>query len=63
VVFDAIYDPWPTPLAAVAGSAGCRVASGLDLLLAQAIGQFEQFTGVPAPVDAMREALAKARRH
>jgi shikimate dehydrogenase len=39
------------------------VASGLDLLLAQAIGQFEQFTGVPAPVDAMREALAKARRH
>jgi shikimate dehydrogenase len=62
VLFDAIYDPWPTPLAAAAGSAGCRVASGLDLLLAQAIGQFEQFTGVPAPVDAMREALAEARR-
>lgn len=62
VVFDAIYDPWPTPLAGAAGSAGCRVASGLDLLLAQAIGQFEQFTGVPAPVDAMRKALAEARR-
>jgi shikimate dehydrogenase len=63
VVFDAIYDPWPTPLAAAAGSAGCRVVSGLDLLLAQAIGQFEQFTGVPAPVDAMRAALTEARRH
>ncbi|MFV2100638.1 shikimate dehydrogenase [Micromonospora sp. LOL_024] len=61
VLFDAIYDPWPTPLAASAGAAGCRVVSGLDLLLAQAIGQFEQFTGVPAPRPAMAAALAAAR--
>lgn len=61
VLFDALYDPWPTPLAAAAGAAGCRVVSGLDLLLAQAIGQFEQFTGVPAPRDAMAAALAAAR--
>ncbi|WP_319461193.1 shikimate dehydrogenase [Micromonospora sp. RTP1Z1] len=61
VFFDALYDPWPTPLAAAALAAGCRVASGLDLLLAQAVGQFEQFTGVPAPVDAMRAALTAAR--
>ncbi|WBB81374.1 shikimate dehydrogenase [Micromonospora sp. WMMD882] len=57
VCFDAIYDPWPTPLAASAQAAGCRVVSGLDLLLAQAVGQFEQFTGAPAPVEAMRAAL------
>ena len=61
VFFDALYDPWPTPLAAAALAAGCRVVSGLDLLLAQAVGQFEQFTGVAAPVDAMRAALTAAR--
>ena len=61
VLFDAIYDPWPTPLAASATAAGLRVVSGLDLLLAQALGQFEQFTGVrPAPEPAMREALIAA---
>ncbi|MFF5172942.1 shikimate dehydrogenase [Micromonospora sp. NPDC000089] len=62
VLFDALYDPWPTPLAAAALAAGRPVVSGLDLLLAQAVGQFERFTGVPAPVDAMRAALAAARR-
>ncbi|KAB1949013.1 shikimate dehydrogenase [Micromonospora sp. ALFpr18c] len=57
VFFDALYDPWPTPLAESALAAGLRVVSGLDLLLAQAVGQFEQFTGVRAPVEAMRAAL------
>ncbi|GAA0499835.1 shikimate 5-dehydrogenase [Paractinoplanes deccanensis] len=58
VLFDAIYDPWPTPLAASASAKGLAVISGLDLLLAQALSQFEQFTGVrPAPERAMREAL------
>ncbi|QGN49370.1 shikimate dehydrogenase [Micromonospora sp. WMMC415] len=61
VFFDALYDPWPTPLAAAARAAGCRIVSGLDLLLAQAVGQFEQFTGVPAPRAAMAAALAGAR--
>ncbi|WP_255545669.1 nicotinate-nucleotide--dimethylbenzimidazole phosphoribosyltransferase [Micromonospora tarensis] len=61
VFFDALYDPWPTPLAASAVAAGLRVASGLDLLLAQAVGQFEQFTGVAAPRAAMAAALAAAR--
>jgi shikimate dehydrogenase len=61
VLFDALYDPWPTPLAVAAAAAGCRVVSGLDLLLAQAVGQFEQFTGVDAPVEAMRAALRAVR--
>ena len=61
VLFDALYDPWPTPLAASAGRAGCRIVSGLDLLLAQALGQFERFTGFhPAPESAMRNALMAA---
>jgi len=62
VVFDAVYKPWPTPLAASAEAAGCRIVSGLDLLLAQAVHQFEMFTGVSAPVDAMRRALFAAAR-
>jgi shikimate dehydrogenase len=60
VLFDATYDPWPTPLAAAAEGAGCRIVSGLDLLLAQAVHQFVAFTGVSAPVAAMRSALLAA---
>ena len=61
VLFDAIYDPWPTPLAAAAAAHDVAVLSGLDLLLAQALGQFEQFTGVtPAPEEAMQAALERA---
>ncbi|MEH0972146.1 shikimate dehydrogenase [Micromonospora sp. CPCC 205546] len=61
VLFDALYDPWPTQLAASAEAASCRIVSGLDLLLAQAVGQFEHFTGVAAPRAAMAAALAAAR--
>ena len=60
VLFDALYDPWPTPLAAAAAAAGVPVVSGLDLLLAQALSQFEQFTGVTAPEAAMHDALHQA---
>jgi len=60
VFFDALYDPWPTPLAASAQRAGCRVVSGLDLLLAQAGHQFELFTHVDPPLAAMREAMNTA---
>jgi shikimate dehydrogenase len=60
VVFDAVYKPWPTPLAARAQAAGRHIVSGLDLLLAQAVHQFEMFTGVSAPVEPMRAALFSA---
>ena len=60
VLFDVVYAPWPTPLAAAALAAGARVVSGLQLLLAQAVLQFEHFTGVEAPAAEMRQALAAA---
>jgi shikimate dehydrogenase len=60
VLFDAIYDPWPTPLAATAAAAGVPIVSGLDLLLFQALLQFRAFTGVEPPVSAMRLALFEA---
>jgi shikimate dehydrogenase len=57
LLLDAIYDPWPTPLASAVAAAGGRVISGLQMLLHQAFAQVEQFTGMPAPKDAMRAAL------
>ncbi|OZG28449.1 shikimate dehydrogenase [Williamsia sp. 1138] len=56
-LFDVIYDPWPTPLAAAVESAGGLVVGGLVMLLNQAYGQVEQFTGMPAPRVAMAAAL------
>jgi shikimate dehydrogenase len=58
-LLDAIYDPWPTPLATAVAAAGGQVTSGLQMLLHQAFAQVEQFTGLPAPTDAMRAALAE----
>ncbi|NGP04134.1 shikimate dehydrogenase [Rhodococcus sp. 14C212] len=57
-VLDAIYDPWPTPLAEAAAAHGSVVVSGLQMLLHQAFGQVEQFTGRPAPRAAMAAAVA-----
>ena len=56
-VLDVIYDPWPTPLGTAVQAAGGRLASGLDMLLHQAFGQVELFTGLPAPRAAMAAAL------
>jgi shikimate dehydrogenase len=59
LLLDAIYDPWPTPLAAAVEAAGGQVISGLQMLLHQAFAQVEQFTGLPAPAEAMRAVLAE----
>ncbi|MEH3155350.1 MAG: shikimate dehydrogenase [Gordonia paraffinivorans] len=54
---DAIYDPWPTPLAQAVTDGGGVVAGGLVMLLHQAYAQVEQFIGRPAPREAMAAAL------
>jgi shikimate dehydrogenase len=62
-VFDVVYHPWPTPLAAAASKAGATVISGLDMLVHQAAGQVELMTGRRAPVGAMLAAgLAELAR-
>lgn len=58
-LFDVIYHPWPTPLAA-AGPAARVTVTGLDMLLHQALTQFALVTGVAAPAEAMRRALRAA---
>ncbi|MBZ6082385.1 shikimate dehydrogenase [Streptomyces olivaceus] len=56
-LFDVLYEPWPTALAARWSAYGGAVVSGLDLLLHQAVLQVEQMTGrAPAPLAAMRTA-------
>ncbi|MET3963687.1 shikimate dehydrogenase [Marmoricola sp. OAE513] len=56
VVFEVVYDPWPTPLAAAALRSGRILVGGLDLLINQAARQVELMTNLPAPVAAMRAA-------
>ena len=60
LLFEALYDPWPTPLAAQAQRAGTAVVSGLDLLVHQAVLQVEQMTGRSVPVSVLREAGEQA---
>lgn len=61
VVFDVLYEPWPTGLAVTAEQAGRTVVGGLDLLVHQAALQVELMTGRrPAPLAAMRAAGERA---
>jgi shikimate dehydrogenase len=56
VLFDVVYDPWPTALAAAWDKAGGTVVGGLDLLVHQAVLQVALMTGRPGPLAAMRDA-------
>jgi len=50
--------PYPrTATAEAAAAIGARVLDGLEVLVAQGAASFELWTGVAAPVDAMRAAL------
>ncbi|WP_231591252.1 shikimate dehydrogenase [Saccharothrix sp. ST-888] len=56
-LFDVLYHPWPTKLVAACAERGSTVLGGLDLLVHQAVLQFEQFTGeAVGPLAAMRAA-------
>jgi shikimate dehydrogenase len=56
LLFDVVYAPWPTPLAAAWSSRGGQVIGGLELLVQQAALQVRLMTGLDAPVDVMRAA-------
>jgi shikimate dehydrogenase len=62
-VVDLAYnaDGSETALVAAARAAGCEiVVDGLDVLLAQGAASFERWTGEPAPLAAMAEALRRS---
>jgi len=62
VVFDMVYRPHETRLLREAQAAGCRIVHGIEMLINQAALQFERWTGVPCPVDAMRDSVADVGR-
>jgi shikimate dehydrogenase len=57
VVCDLIYNPPETPLLRAARAQGCPTANGLPMLVHQGALAFERWTGKPAPVQSMRDAL------
>ncbi|HSK56203.1 MAG TPA: shikimate dehydrogenase [Jiangellales bacterium] len=62
VLFDVVYDPWPTRLARAWARDGGTVLGGLDLLVHQALLQVRLFTGSSVPVDVLRLAGEAALR-
>lgn len=62
VVFDMVYRPLRTRLLADADAAGCTIIPGLEMLVNQAVLQFETWTGVAAPRSVMRDTLVAALR-
>lgn len=59
VVFDVVYNPLETRLLREAKAAGCITISGVEMFINQAILQFEQFTGIDAPAEVMRQVVLK----
>jgi shikimate dehydrogenase len=57
VVADVVYGGEPTALCRWGEQRGARVVDGLEMLLRQGARSFERWTGHPAPLDVMRDAL------
>ncbi len=60
-VVDFVYAPGDTVLVRAARERAIPVVDGLDLLVRQGALSFEQFTGHPAPVEVMRQAVRGKR--
>ncbi len=59
LIYDLVYNPYPTPLLQLAQKAGAHVLGGLAMLVYQGAASFELWMGKKAPVDVM---LDKARK-
>lgn len=57
VLMDAVYHPWPTPLAHWAKVCGFGVVPGWEMLLYQAVSQIKLFTGRDVKVESIRTVL------
>lgn len=57
IAFDMVYLPRRTPFLTQAEARGCTTIEGMEMLLAQGAASFTVWTGKPAPVSAMRDAL------
>jgi shikimate dehydrogenase len=63
VVVELAYsdDGAETALVAAARAAGCEVVDGLEALVRQGAKSFELWTGIPAPVSVMWDAVRAAQ--
>jgi shikimate dehydrogenase len=59
VVVDLIYHPRETNLLAQCRDRGATTTNGVGMLLHQAALQFELWTGIEAPLDAMQRSLER----
>lgn len=57
LVFDTIYNPMKTKLLSQAEQAGAKTIGGVEMFLRQAVGQFQVWTGLAAPVEVMRRVI------
>jgi shikimate dehydrogenase len=57
LVYDLIYNPSRTRLLALAGQCGLRVMNGLDMLINQAAGAFNLWTGRDFPLEEAKKLL------
>lgn len=62
-VVDLVYDPLTTTVLLAARERGLRTVDGMGMLLHQGAAAFERWTGVSAPIDAMRRALRAPAPH
>jgi shikimate dehydrogenase len=66
LVYDLVYNPWPTPLLRLAQKAGANTLGGLPMLVYQGAASFKLWTGKKAPVDIMfskaKEILTGGKR-
>lgn len=59
LVYDLVYNPAETRLISEAKAAGAAALGGIEMLLAQAVRQFQIWTGKPAPAAEMAAAARK----
>lgn len=57
LAFDTVYNPIETKFLRQAKGHGTKTASGVEMFLRQAAGQFELWTGKPAPIEVMRQIV------
>ncbi|XP_029128182.1 bifunctional 3-dehydroquinate dehydratase/shikimate dehydrogenase, chloroplastic isoform X1 [Cajanus cajan] len=57
LVFDAVYTPKMTRLLKEAEESGATIVTGFEMFLGQAYGQYENFTGLPAPKELFRRIV------
>jgi shikimate dehydrogenase len=58
-VVDLVYRPGGTPLLEAAHAGRCAVVDGLEMLVQQGALSLEAWTGLPAPVPVMRDAVRR----